>query len=170
MTSNMLSCKTKLSEERVIHTTEYMHKDIPDGTEVCILKYPLTLEEWNRILQNQEIVTKMTEQQDNSKQNPNEYMQKINSTIEYGENKIRHIQKRISINEVNQESMESHSDYDYKDLLKELNESEKEHKKDLRLFLDLLCKYKITSKEIGFDMTTPKTGFEDDGEYLNEEG
>jgi bacterioferritin (cytochrome b1) len=54
--------------------------------------------------------------------------------------------KRISINEVNQESMESHSDYDYKDLLKELNESEKEHKKDLRLFLDLLCKYKITSK------------------------
>jgi hypothetical protein len=82
MTSNILSCKTKLSGERVIHTTEYMHKDIPDGTEVCILKYPLTLEEWNRILQNQEIVTKMTEQQDNSKQNPNEYMQKINSTIE----------------------------------------------------------------------------------------
>lgn len=25
-------------------------------------------------------------------------------------------------------------------------------------------------KEIDFDMTTPKTEFEDDGEYLNEEG
>ncbi|AFS80555.1 hypothetical protein NKOR_03305 [Candidatus Nitrosopumilus koreensis AR1] len=146
MTSNVFACKTKLSEERVIHTTEYMHKDIPDGTEVCILKRPLTLEEWSQILQNQEIVTKMTEQQDNSTQNPNEYVQKINSTIEYGENKIRQIQKRISKNEVNQESMESHSDYDYKDLLKELNESEKEHKKDLRLFLDLLCKYKIIIK------------------------
>ena len=57
MTSNMLSCKTKLSEERVIHTTEYMHKDISDGTEVCILKHPLTLEEWNQILKNHEIVT-----------------------------------------------------------------------------------------------------------------
>ena len=44
--------------------------------------------------------------------------------------------------------MESHSDYDYKDLLKESNEAEKEHKKDLRLFVDLLCKYKITIKWI----------------------
>jgi len=138
--------KTQLTEDRVTHTTEYMHKDIPDGTEVCLLKHPLTVEEWNQILQNQKIVANLLELQDNSKQNPDEHMQKINSTIEYGENKIKQIDKRISENEVKLESMESHSDYDYKDLLKESNEAEKEHKKDLRLFVDLLCKYKITIK------------------------
>lgn len=70
----------------------------------------------------------------------------INSIIEYGENKINQIQRRISENEVKLESMESHSDYDYKDLLKESNEAEKEHKKDLRLFVDMLCKYKVIIK------------------------
>ena len=39
--------------------------------------------------------------------------------------------------------MESHSDYDYKDLLKESNEAEKEHRKDLKLFMDMLSKYKV---------------------------
>jgi len=146
MTFEHTAGKTKLTEERVIHTTEYMHKDIRDETEVCMLKYPLTVEEWNQILQNQEIVANMTELQDNSKQSPDEHMQKINSIIEYGENKIKQIQKRVSKNEVNLESMKSHSDYDYKDLLKESNEAKKEHKKDLRLFVDLLCKYKITIK------------------------
>ena len=53
--------KTALTEERVIHTTEYMHKDISDGTEVCLLKHPLTVKEWNQILQNQEIVAKLPE-------------------------------------------------------------------------------------------------------------
>jgi len=67
----------------------------------------------------------------------------INSIIEYGENKINQIRRRISEKEVKLESMESHSDYDYKDLLKESNEAEKEHKKDLRLFVDMLCKYKV---------------------------
>jgi hypothetical protein len=67
----------------------------------------------------------------------------INSIIEYGQNKIKQIQRRISENEIKLESMESHSDYDYKDLLKESNEAEKEHKKDLRLFVDMLCKYKV---------------------------
>jgi len=67
----------------------------------------------------------------------------INSIIEYGQNKIKQIQRRISENEIKLESMESHSDYDYKDLLKESNEVEKEHKKDLRLFVDMLCKYKV---------------------------
>ena len=146
MTFDHVAGKTKLTEERVIHTTEYMHKDIPDGTKVCLLKHPLTVEEWNQILQNQEIVANMTELQDNANQSPDEHMQKINSIIEYGESKIKQIQKRISENEISLESMESHSDYDYKDLLKESNEAEKEHKKDLRLFVDLLCKYKITIK------------------------
>ncbi|MDH5463784.1 MAG: hypothetical protein OEW49_05690, partial [Nitrosopumilus sp.] len=97
--------KTKLTEDMVTHTTEYMHKDIPDGTEVCLLKHPLTVEEWNQILQNQEIVANLLELQDDSK-NPDEHMQKINSTIEYGENKIKQIQKRISENEIKLESME----------------------------------------------------------------
>ena len=70
----------------------------------------------------------------------------INSIIEYGENKIKQIQRRISENEMKLESMESHSDYDYKDLLKESNEAENEHKKDLRLFVDMLCKYRVTIK------------------------
>jgi len=97
LTFDHVAGKTKLTEERVIHTTEYMHKDIPDGTKVCMLKYPLTVEEWNQILQNQETVANMTDLQDNSK-NPDEHIQKINSTIEYGENKIKQIQKRISEN------------------------------------------------------------------------
>ena len=145
MTFDDIACKTQLTEDRVIHTKEYLHKDIPDGTEVCLLKYPLTVEEWNQILQNQKIVTNLLELQDNSQQSP-KHIQKINSIIEYGENKIKQIQRRISQNEVKLESMESHSDYDYKDLLKESNEVEKEHKKDLRLFVDLLCKYKVIIK------------------------
>ena len=91
---------------------------------------------------------KFPSQHDNSKHIPDAHVQKdnINAIIEYGENKINKIQRRISENEVNLESMKSHSDYDYKDLLKESNEAKKEHKKDLRLFVDLLCKYKITIK------------------------
>ena len=69
---------------------------------------------------------------------------KIYSMIEFGKNKIRQIHRRISENEIKLESMESHSDYEYKDLLKEFNEAKKDHKKDLNLFVDLLCKYKIT--------------------------
>ena len=69
---------------------------------------------------------------------------KIDSMVEFGENKIKQIHRRILENEVKLESMESHSDYEYKDLLKEFNEAEKDHKKDLSLFVDLLCKYKIT--------------------------
>ena len=53
--------KTALTEQRVMHTTEYMHKDIPDGTEVCLLKHPLTVKEWSQILRNQEIVAKLPE-------------------------------------------------------------------------------------------------------------
>ncbi|WP_420544506.1 hypothetical protein [Nitrosopumilus sp.] len=138
--------KTQLTEDRVTHTKEYMHKDIPDGTEVCLLKYPLTVDEWNQILQNQKIVVDLLELQDNSKRSHDEHIQNINSVIEYGKNKINQIDKRISENEVKLESMESHSDYDYKDLLKESNEAEKEHKKDLRLFVDLLSKYKVIIK------------------------
>ena len=136
--------KTQLTEDRVTRTTEYMHKDIPDGTEVCLLKHPLTVEEWNQILQNQKIVTNLLELQDNSKQSNDEHTRNINSIIEYGKNKIEQIDKRISENEVKLESMEPHSDYDYRDLLKESNEAEKEHTKDLRLFVDMLSKYKVT--------------------------
>ena len=53
--------KTPLTEDRVTHTKEYMHKDIPDGTEVCLPMPPLTAEEWNPILQNQEIVSRLPE-------------------------------------------------------------------------------------------------------------
>jgi hypothetical protein len=38
--------------------------------------------------------------------------------------------------------MESHSDFEYLDLLRESNEAEKEHRKDLKLLVDLLSKYK----------------------------
>jgi hypothetical protein len=63
--------------------------------------------------------------------------------IEHWETKSKQIQKRISQNEVRLESMVSHSDYEYKDLLKESTESERDHKKDLQLLIDLLCKYNI---------------------------
>ena len=59
--TNTPATKTALTKERVIHTTEYMHKDIPDGTEICLLKHPLTLKEWNQILRNQEIIAKLPE-------------------------------------------------------------------------------------------------------------
>ena len=59
--TDTIIAKTALTEERVMHTTEYMHKDIPDGTEVCLLKHPLTVKEWNQILRNQEIVAKLPE-------------------------------------------------------------------------------------------------------------
>ena len=85
---------------------------------------------------------------DDSKHRPddNQRIDKINTIIQYGENKIEQIYKRISENEIRLESMESHSDRDYNDLLRESNEAEKEHKKDLRLFVDMLCKYKSTIK------------------------
>ena len=138
-----ITCKTQLTEDRVTHTKEYLHKDMPDGTEVCLLKHPLTVEEWNQILQNQKIVANLLGLQDNSNQSHDEHANNINSVIEYGKNKIDQIDKRISENEVKLESTESHSDYDYKDLLKESNEAEKEHRKDLKLFVDMLSKYKV---------------------------
>jgi hypothetical protein len=123
-----------------------MHKDMPDGTEVCLLKHPLTVDEWNQILQNQKTVANLLELQDNSKQSHDERTQNINSIIEYGKTKIKQINKRISENEVNLESWEPTFDHDYKDLLKEANEAEKEHTNDLKLFVDLLYKYKIIIK------------------------
>ena len=63
--------------------------------------------------------------------------------IEHWETKSKQIQKRISQKEVRLESMVSHSDYEYKDLLKESTESERDHKKDLQILIDLLCKYNI---------------------------
>ena len=91
---------------------------------------------------------KFPSKHNDSKHRPddNQQINKINSVIDYGENKIKKIHRRISENEIRLESMESTSDYDYKDLLKEANEAEKEHKKDLRLFVDMLCKYKVTIK------------------------
>ena len=71
---------------------------------------------------------------------------KIDSIIEYGERKIKQITRRILEKEVKLESMESHSDYEYNDLLREYNEAEKEHKMDLKLFIELLDKYKVTIK------------------------
>lgn len=71
---------------------------------------------------------------------------KIDSIIEYGEKKIKQITRRISEKEVKLESMESHSDYEYNDLLREYNEAEKEHMVDLKLFVELLDKYKVTIK------------------------
>ena len=71
---------------------------------------------------------------------------KIQFLIEHWETKIKQIQKRVSQKEVRLESMESHSDYDCKDLLKESNEAEKDHKKDLKLLIDLLCKYNIVTR------------------------
>ncbi len=76
----------------------------------------------------------------------NQRIDKINTIIEYGENKMKQIYKRISENQIKLESMESHSDHDYMVLLRESNEAQKEHKKDLRLFVDMLCKYKVTIK------------------------
>ena len=70
----------------------------------------------------------------------------LDSLIRYGQNKIKQIQRRISENEIKLESMESHSDYDYKDLLRESNEIKKDYKKDLQLFVDMLCKYNMTVK------------------------
>jgi len=71
---------------------------------------------------------------------------KIDSMIEYGERKIKQITRRILEKEVKLESMESHSDYEYNDLLREYNEAEKEHKMDLKLFVELFDKYKVTIK------------------------
>jgi len=71
---------------------------------------------------------------------------KIDAIIEYGERKIKQITRRILEKEVKLESMESHSDYEYNDLLKEYNEAEKEHRKDLKLFVELFDKYKLTIK------------------------
>lgn len=68
---------------------------------------------------------------------------KIQDLIDHWETKSKLIQKRISLNEVRLESMVSHSDYEYKDLLKESTESERDHKKDLQILIDLLCKYNI---------------------------
>ena len=71
---------------------------------------------------------------------------KIESAIKYGETKIKQINKKVLENEIKLESMESHSDYEYKDLLREFTEAEKEHTKDLKLFVDLLSKYELTIK------------------------
>ena len=71
---------------------------------------------------------------------------KTDAIIEYGERKIKQITRRILEKEVKLESMESHSDYEYNDLLREYNEAEKEHKMDLKLFVELFDKYKVTIK------------------------
>ncbi len=71
---------------------------------------------------------------------------KIDSIIEYGERKIKQITRRILEKEVKLESLESHSDYEYNDLLREYNEAEKEHRMDLKLFVELFDKYKVTIK------------------------
>ncbi|MBA4453247.1 MAG: hypothetical protein H2B03_08830 [Nitrosopumilaceae archaeon] len=73
---------------------------------------------------------------------PNSQNKKIESMIEYGQTKITIINRKILENDLKLESMESHSDYEYRDLLRESNEAEKEHKKDLKLLVDLLSKYK----------------------------
>jgi predicted nucleic acid-binding Zn-ribbon protein len=67
----------------------------------------------------------------------------IQTSIDFWNSKIKKIYKRVQVNELRLESMESHSDYDYKDLLKESNEAEKDHKKDLKLLVDLLERYNI---------------------------
>jgi len=72
--------------------------------------------------------------------------EEVQTLIEFWESKIKQIHKRVQENEVKLESMESHSDYEYKDLLKESNEAEKDHKKDLKLLVDLLGKYNIASR------------------------
>lgn len=91
---------------------------------------------------------KFPSKHNDSKHRPddNQRIDKINTIIDYGESKIKQIYKRISENKVRLESMESHSDRDYNDLLMASNEAEKEHRKDLRLFVDMLCKYKVTIK------------------------
>ena len=71
---------------------------------------------------------------------------KIDSIIEYGERKIKQITRRISEKEVKLESIESHSDYEYNDLLREYNEVEKEHRRDLKPFVELFNKYNVTIK------------------------
>ncbi|MBI4130864.1 MAG: hypothetical protein HY476_00015 [Nitrosarchaeum sp.] len=71
---------------------------------------------------------------------------KIDSIIEYGKRKIKQITRRILEKEVKLESLESHSDYEYNDLLREYNEAEKEHRMDLKLFVELFDKYKVTIK------------------------
>lgn len=71
---------------------------------------------------------------------------KIDSIIEYGERKIKQITRRILEKDMKLESMQSHSDYEYNDLLREYNEAEKEHKMDLKLFIELFDKYKVTIK------------------------
>ena len=69
---------------------------------------------------------------------------KIDAIIKYSEKKIKQITRRILENEVKLESMESRSDYEYNDLLREYNEAGKEHKMDLKLFVALLDRYKGT--------------------------
>lgn len=68
----------------------------------------------------------------------------IRDLTKFWESKIKQIHKRIQENEVRLETMESHTDYEYKDLLKESNEAEKDHKTDLKLLVDLLAKHNIT--------------------------
>ena len=91
---------------------------------------------------------KFPSKQNDSKYRPddNQRIDKINTIIDYGEDKIKRIYQRISENEIRLESMESHSDRDYNDLLMESNEVQKDHRKDLRLLVDMLCKYKIAVK------------------------
>jgi len=67
----------------------------------------------------------------------------IQVLIEYLETKRKLIQKRISQNELKLESMVSHTDYEYNDLLRESTESQRDHKKDLQILIDLFCKYNI---------------------------
>lgn len=82
---------------------------------------------------------KVTESVNGDKIQKNE----IQLLIEYLEKKRKLIQKRISQNEVKLESMVSHTDYEYKDLLRESTESQRDHNKDLQILIDLFYKYNI---------------------------
>jgi len=92
-------------------------------------------------------ITQSEKSKDSENRNSLQMQKKeIQDLTEFWESKIRQIHKRIQENEVRLETMESHTDYEYKDLLREINEAEKDHKKDLKLLLDLLGKYNIATR------------------------
>ena len=71
---------------------------------------------------------------------------KIETIIDYGQTKMKQIGRRILEKEIKLESMEPYQNYEHIDVLREYIEAEKEHQKDLKLFVDLLSKYKIIVK------------------------
>ena len=71
---------------------------------------------------------------------------KIETVIGYGQTKMKQIGRRILEKEIKLESMEPYQNYEHIDVLREYIEAEKEHQKDLKLFVDLLSKYEINVK------------------------